>query len=93
MPLVRPGLWYGRPFSLVCSALERDTYLSHSLGRPWGCGFAFRADSLGQANPSKLMSNPFKTPQQPKDTRGRPAGHTHRGCSSPADALTLAVWS
>ena len=57
MPLVRPGLWYGRPFSLVCSALERDTYLSHSLGRPWGCGFAFRADSLGrelEAEPGRL---------------------------------------
>lgn len=69
MPMARPGLWYGRPFSLACSALEQDMSLCHSLGSPSGCGFAFRAGDLGPANPqipSKLMNSSSQDSMMPQ---------------------------
>lgn len=94
-----PGLWYARPFSLACSALEQD----HLWFLFWG---AARAEVLhlelasgAQQTPrifSKLPGSPSKNPRvaQGRWSRvGELHTQTHRGCSSPEAALPPAAWS
>lgn len=68
MPLAMPGLWYGRPFSLACSALETRRVLGHFLGSPQSHNFAFRAGRLGLTTPEILFQTDDPPLRRPPTT-------------------------